>query len=91
MSRDYSALPEHMREGMQLYIEHGVLPGSFLQAVLENDLMGALRNADDINLHRLPDYGRFLYNEMPLAIFGSPEKVKAHADAMHEQRMKEQS
>lgn len=91
MNRDYSVLPEHMREGMQRYIEHGIVPGSFLRSVLENDLMGALKNADDINLHRLPDYGRFLYNDMPTAIFGSPKKVKAHAKAMAEQREKEQS
>lgn len=78
---DYSGLPEHMRDGMRLYIERGVPPGSFLTAVLSNDLMGALGKADDTNLHALPAYGRFLYNEAPSPCFGSPEHVRDWCEA----------
>ena len=74
---DYTRLPEHMREGMQRYVEHGQRPGKFLNAVLENDLMAALGYADSRNLPRLYDFGSFLYNKVPTACYGSPEKVTA--------------
>lgn len=77
MTISYHSLPEHMRDGMRLYIEHGVQPGSFLRAVLSNDLMGALGRADDVNINALPAYGRFLYNEAPSLCWGSPDVVSA--------------
>lgn len=73
---NYSILPDYMQEGMQLWIERGILPGGFLTAVLRNDLMGALGRADSTNIDRLKDYGMFLYNEAPSDCFGSDEKVQ---------------
>lgn len=75
MNIDYSMLPDYMQTPIQLYIEEGVRPGSFLTAVLSNDLMGALRQADDVNVTRLRDYGMFLHNMAPAACFGSPGHV----------------
>ena len=75
MNIDYSSIPSHMQDGMRLYIEHGIEPGSFLTAVLSNDLMKALGKADDVNLHALPAYGRFLYNDAPCCCYGSPSAV----------------
>lgn len=46
---DYTRLPVHIRGGAKRYIEHGVRPGSFLTAVIRNDLIHAMRYADDIN------------------------------------------
>ena len=74
---NYEILPEHMQDGMRLYIERGIEGGGFLTAVLCNDLMGALGKADSINRHALFDYGNFLYNEAPASCYGSPEKVAA--------------
>ena len=68
-------LPEHMRDGMLRWIERGIKPGSFLTAVLQGDLFEALGQADDINRHKLFDYGAYLYNCAPSGCFGSPEKV----------------
>ena len=73
---DYSSLPEHMQGGMRLYMEEGIEPGSFLMAVLENNLIEAFGRADNINRDRLFDFCQFLYNEAPNQCFGSPEKVK---------------
>lgn len=73
---DSSSLPEHCRHGMKLYIERGILPGSFLQAVLANDLMGAFGRADDINRSRIQDYVTFLYNEVPAMCWGSREAIR---------------
>jgi hypothetical protein len=69
-------IPSYMREGLRLYVANGCPPGSFLRAVLENDLMRALGQADDTNMANLPAYGNFLYNHVPVACYGSPEKVR---------------
>ncbi len=39
-------IPEHTVQSMIDYVEHGWQPGSFLTAVLENDLEGAAFRAD---------------------------------------------
>lgn len=70
-------IPEHMRDGVRNYFYHGYHPGGFLTAVLENDLMGALAKADDINRYALPKYGEFLFNFVPAGSFGSSERVDA--------------
>ena len=72
---DYSRLPDYMREGMRLYIEHGVPVGHFLTAVLENNLMEAYGRADDTNAAAMHEYAAFLYNEAPRASHGSREAV----------------
>jgi len=73
---NYSMLPEHMRGGAQRWIENGILPGSFMTAVLQNNLTEALNRADSINKERLHDIVAFFYNEAPSACWGSPEQVE---------------
>lgn len=75
-SANWSKVPEHMREGLVLYIEHGVKPGSFMSAVLSNDLRTACAQADDINRHRIWDIVSFLYSYAPNRCWGSPEALK---------------
>ncbi len=74
-------IPEYMGEGLDLWIQFGILPGGFLTAVLCNDLMDACGRADNSNIHNLPAYCAFLYNEAPPACFGSPAKVEAWIEA----------
>jgi hypothetical protein len=73
---NYSILPEHMREGMERYIEHGIRPGDFLYLILCNDFVHALCHADSINTARIVDYAQFLYLELPAVCWGSREKVE---------------
>ena len=77
MTINYSTLPEHMRDAARLYIEQGIPPGSFLQAVICNDLFGAYRRADDINQAAMRDWVVFFYNEAPAACFGSEKQYSA--------------
>lgn len=77
---NYEMLPEHMRHGMQLYYDHGIEPGSFLRAVLENDLCGAAGRADHVNQRCLFQYAQFLFNEVSRICWGNPEKVQAWID-----------
>lgn len=78
-------IPEHMRDAVRRYYFDGIAPGSFLTAVLSNDLMGALGKADDENITALPQYGAFLYNYVPADSFGSPERVKQWLASFAEQ------
>ena len=70
---DYSGLPQHMQDTMRLYIEKGIPTGSFTQAFLSNDLMGAMRRADDVNRNRFFEICSFLANYAPIGCYGSPE------------------
>ena len=72
---NYELLPDYMREGMKLYIEDGIMPGSFLRDVICNDLVGAFAHADDYNINHMKDYADFIYNEMPIEAWGSYEKM----------------
>jgi len=70
-------IPDHMTGAIGRYIEHGILPGSFLTAVLENNLIEAVGRADSVNVHELPAYVGYLYNEAPADCYGSKELVSA--------------
>lgn len=70
-------IPDRMMGGLKRYVEHGIEPGSFLMAVLRNDLHDAVGRADDENIRNLPAYVSYLYNEAPSPCWGSPEKVQA--------------
>lgn len=76
MNIKYDRLPEHMRDGFRLYIEKGIPGGSFMTAVLSNDLMRAFGRADDVNQVRMFDILVFLASEAPIGCYGSPEHVK---------------
>jgi hypothetical protein len=70
---DWLLIPEHMVGGLRRYIEDGIKPGSFLCAVLTNDLRGSVECADSVNMYRLPNYIRFLHNYAPYGSWGSVE------------------
>lgn len=74
---NYDKLPEHMREGTRLYIEHGLEPGGFLYAVLTNSLTESFSKADYINLANMKVWVEWLYMECPSIAWRTPEKVDA--------------
>ena len=74
---DNGDLPEHMREGVKLYIERGIPPGSFLTAIICNDLREACGRADYINQHRIFEIVRWFWNEAPSPCWGSAERMKS--------------
>jgi hypothetical protein len=69
-------LPQHMREGAVGYVLYGWEPGSFLQAVLRNDLIDAAANADDVNKYALHMWAVFVYNAVPAAARGSADAIR---------------
>ncbi len=70
-------VPEHTIGGLDRYVEQRIAPGSFLQAVLENNLSEAMGRADHINRPALYDIVCYIYNDLPSTCWGSPEKVQA--------------
>jgi hypothetical protein len=79
-------IPEHCREGLSMYLLYGVPPGSFLRAVLSNDLSEACARADEENQRALYDYVYVLYNVAPANAWGSPTKVDDWIKAAQEAR-----
>ena len=61
--------------GIHRWVDHGIPPGDFLSAVLYNDLKGAVMYADDDNIVVIPQIVSYLYNCVPSACWGSPDKV----------------
>lgn len=71
---DYTNIPEHMQDAARRYIEHGIAPGSFLTAVICNDLFGAVGIADEINRAAMWRWCLFFYNEAPSMCLGKPSQ-----------------
>lgn len=69
------AIPQRMRGGFCRYVMHGVMPGHFLTCVLENDLKGAVTQADLENVKLLHEYVSLVMHGTPIAAQGSPEAV----------------
>lgn len=75
MYRSYY-IPLRMMPGIRRYIEDGIMPGDFLTAIFENDLVHSMGLADDENLENIPAYASYLYNEVPQSCWGSKKIVK---------------
>lgn len=81
--------PTEILEALMRYREHGVPTGSFLEAVLENNLSEAVGRADYKNLEALPHIVAWVYSYMPRDRWGNREKVVAWLKLKEEERKKE--
>jgi hypothetical protein len=70
-------LPEHLREGMRLYLQDGVTPGGWMCAVLDNDLSNAVQRCDDRALGTLRNLFEWLCMYAPASAWGAPDKRAA--------------
>lgn len=73
----YERIPQLTLESLQRYASHGIPTGSFLHAVLCNDLMGAVGRADVWNRRALFAIVTYIHNEMPHNCHGSDALVEA--------------
>jgi len=90
---DYSKgdlLPAHMRESVQAWIEKARPPGSFLAAVIQNNLREAFARADSVNARKLDDIVRWFYNNAPSWCWGSPEAMASWPARLEGLREKDQ-
>lgn len=70
-------VPPHLHEGLVAYLTERREPGSFLRAVLENDLQAAVTRADWLTVSNLHPLVMFLVNQATAACWGSPAAVAA--------------
>lgn len=68
-------IPDYMMDGINRYIHEGIKPGSFLTAIICNDLTEAVAQADANNLSDIPAFVSYFYNETPSPCWGSADKM----------------
>ena len=68
--------PVHILDSIDRFVRHRIAPGSFVTAVLSNDLAGAFRTADEDSLRGLADIVRYIHWEIPGNCHGSKSKVE---------------
>lgn len=74
---NYERVPvDYMVDGIRDYMEKGIRPGDFLQALLSNDLKKTVMHADGTNIAYLPHWVSWLYTEAPMGSWGSPAKME---------------
>jgi hypothetical protein len=78
-------------EGIRRYADMHCRTGSFLEAVLCNDLKEACMRADDENRENLFEIVEYCWCNIPHSCWGSPERVKAWLEGkiIEEQRERE--
>lgn len=73
--KGYEFLPETSKTGLENYVTHKLMPGSFLMAVLSNNLFDAVNKADNEHQKQLVNIVKFLYNRVPSNCWGTREMV----------------
>jgi len=80
MERDHGRTWGHVhldcRHAMFNYLVWGWEPGSFLTAVLTNDLYSAAARADTENVNRLAYVAKWVTHALPGVCYGSPEIIQ---------------
>lgn len=71
-------IPEHIYLDLEAYRigKHPYPFGSFVTALLANDLVGAAGAADSQNRGLLAEYAEYIYNRLPRTMWGSYEIVR---------------
>jgi hypothetical protein len=60
---------------LQLYVENGALPSSFVLGILYKDLGKIVESADESNRDLVFEHYAFVYNYLPGKMWGSSKKV----------------
>jgi hypothetical protein len=72
-------IPEHMHDSVTQWIEEGFphprMMGTFFKAILSNQFVETISQADEANYHSLKGWATFLYNYMPSPAYGSYENL----------------
>jgi hypothetical protein len=78
----YADLPlnDACRDGLFRYVNDGLPPsdGSFLRALLENDLMEAFGRADDNHMWTMRGTVAWLFAYLPASLWGTKHRVAQH-------------
>ncbi|MHA2136002.1 MAG: hypothetical protein ACW99J_19250 [Candidatus Thorarchaeota archaeon] len=78
---DYAAIPNRTLRAIRQYVESRRPVGDFVTAVLENNLAGALFQADTENREALDQIVLLVHNRIPSYCHGSKKAVQEWIDA----------
>jgi len=80
---EHNKVSDSVKESLEIYVKQGIMPGSFLSAVLENNLCGALGAADSYNRASLFEIVQYIYVKLPHYSWGSREKVNKYVEKLN--------
>lgn len=69
-------IPINIQKGIDRYVKEHTHTGSFLYAVLTNNLRESFNRADEESLAHLKDIVQYCHWEIPSSCWGSVEKVE---------------
>ena len=72
---DSNLIEPRFKKSLDRYVEHGIPPGGFLNAVLENNLTESFARADQFAIENLRHIVAYIYWEIPGDCHGSPKIV----------------
>ena len=78
-----------MVAGIKRYVDYGIMPGHFLTALFSDKLTDTFARADGTNTPLIKEWVEWVYNEMPIRLVGSLDKMAAHVIRI--QKVKETS
>lgn len=78
----YYPIRDDLYGALERYLNNGIMPGSFLTAVLQNNLCEAFGRADDENSRNLKNIVGYVYNNIPGSSWGSREKVAEYVKSL---------
>ena len=73
-----AAIPPRVLDAINNYVWYAQPTGDFVKAVLSNDLMGAVRRADDRSQTAMQSICEYIMWSVPSVCYGTREKVRAH-------------
>lgn len=79
---EYYPMREDLYGALERYLNNGIMPGSFLTAVLENNLCEAFGRADSGNSANLKNIVGYIYNNFPSNAWGSRERVDNYLNSL---------
>ena len=79
---DPDLCPDEIVRSLKRYVESGIRPGSFLYAVLCNDLFAAMCQADSHNQHLVGHILSYCYQKLDSEIWGWFVRVANHLERM---------
>lgn len=82
----YPTIRPSILDALDLYAKEGRPVGNFLQAVLANNLLGAVGHADPVNSLVLRAITIYVHNELPHDCHGSPFVYDQHVGRMAKAR-----
>jgi hypothetical protein len=76
-------IPDWVKDSLSRYVDHRIETGSFLRAVLENDLFEAINRADKDSLMALPRIVNYIHNNIRSDCYGSEALVNLWLHGVH--------